>query len=372
MRDLYEVLGVSRRASKEEIKKAYRRLAHKYHPDKNHESSAEERFKEVTLAYEVLGDADKRRKYDRLGAASVGLGAEARPAATGGGAGFAHNVGDAFGEIFGDFFGRRQGRARERGGDRTLELSVDFKTAVFGAEQPIEVPRPSPCRACSGTGARPGSAPQICHACGGTGEIEVQQGLFSVSKRCGYCKGRGKLITEQCEACRGSGVLERLAQLKVRIPPGADDGTTLRYAGEGEASKSGGPPGDLRVILKVQPHPLFRRDGADIHVELPVTFREAALGAQVEVPTLEGKVRMRIPPGTQGGRVFRMRGKGAPVLQGTGRGDQHVTIVIEVPQQLTDTERRLVDGLAKLEDSGHLPRRAALLAYLKESAPPSS
>jgi len=363
MRDLYETLGVARQASAAEIKKAYRRLAHKLHPDKNPDNhEAEERFKEATLAYEVLGDPAKRRRYDELGSLGAGLHGHE------GGAG-AQNFGDVFGEIFGDFFGGRKKPPRERGADRVVTLAVDFATAVFGGERTLEVPRPSACRACSGTGAKPGSAPQLCLACGGGGEIKVQQGLFAVSKRCTYCKGRGRLIIDPCAECGGKGTLERLAQLRVRVPPGAGDGTTLRYSGEGESGQRGGSAGDLRVVLEVQPHALFRRDGADIHLELPISFREAALGAQLEVPTLEGPVRMRIPAGTDSGRVFRLRGRGAPRLHGEGRGDEHVTVIVEVPQALDETGRRLVEGLTVLDDASHSPRRAAFWAAVEKDRP---
>jgi molecular chaperone DnaJ len=356
VRDLYEVLGVNKGAPKSEIKKAYRRLAHKYHPDKNPgDKTAEERFKEASMAYEILSDDEKRRRYDHLGAAGIGGGAA-------GGPGFGQNVGDVFSDLFGEFFGGRgrQKPARERGRDRQYTLEVDWRTAVFGGEQAIEVTRQTRCTSCSGTGSKPGSSPQICHACGGGGEVRVQQGLFAVSKRCNYCKGRGRVIAHPCSSCDGEGSRAQKASLKVRIPAGADEGTTMRYPGEGEPGRDGGSAGDLRVVLSVKPHPVFRREGADIHLELPVSFREAALGAQVDVPTIDGRVRMRIPPGTQGGRVFRLRGKGAPRLDGDGRGDQHVTVVIEVPEQLSPALREKLEQLEALEDAAHLRRRAAL------------
>jgi molecular chaperone DnaJ len=352
LRDLYEVLGVARDASADEIKKAYRRLAHKYHPDKNPEPAAEERFKEASMAYEVLSDPDKRKKYDRLGAAAFG---GARGPGPGG---VPPNFGDVFSEIFGDFFGRRDKREKKRGRDRAYSLAVDFRTAVFGGERLIDVMRTQPCRDCGGTGAEPGTAPQLCHACGGSGELKVQQGLFSVTKRCAYCKGRGRIIRKKCKNCEGAGIIDRKAQLKVHVPAGAGEGTVVRYAGEGEPGLNGGSAGDLRVVLRVEPHPIFKRDGADIQIELPVSFRDAVLGAQLVVPTLDGKVKMQLPPGTQSGRVFRLRGKGAPRLDGGERGDQHVTVVVETPQ-LREHERRLVDALANLDDDDHLPRRAA-------------
>ena len=312
------------------------------------------------MAYEVLSDDDKRRKYDRLGAAGFGRGGN--PFGAGGpfgGGGVPPDFREVFSEIFGDFFGRREKREKRRGRDRSYDLTVDFRTAVFGGERVVDVMRTQPCRDCSGTGAKPGSSPQICHACGGSGEIKVQQGLFTVSKRCTYCKGRGRIIRSPCATCGGAGISDRRAQLKVHVPPGATDGTVVRYSGEGEPGQNGGGSGDLRVVLHVEMHPVFKRDGADIQVELPVSFREAALGAHVEVPTLDGVVRMRIPAGTQSGRTFRLRGKGAPRLDSGDRGDQHVTVVVETPQELGDDDRRLVDALGKLEDERHHPARAA-------------
>ncbi len=346
-RDYYQILGVARSASAKEIKRAYRRLAHRYHPDKNTgEPRAEERFKEITEAYDVLGDPERRRRYDRFGAASVG-----------GGRAAASSFGDVFSEIFADFFGRRE-RGRAAGRDRHETLTVDLRLAVQGGERTLQVLRARRCAACAGTGARPGTAPQICHACGGSGEIRVQQGLLSVSKACGYCKARGRVITDPCPACSGEGHRNEQAQLKVRIPPGTADGTVLRYVGEGEPGGAGGKAGDLRVTIRVEPDPLFRRDGADLFVEVPITFAEAALGAQVEVPTLSGLVRMTIPPGTQSGRVFRLRGKGVP--QGEGApGDQQVTVIVETPVGLEPAVRQRLTEVAELADERHYPLRSA-------------
>ena len=352
-RDYYEVLGIGREATDAAIKKAYRKLAHRLHPDKNpNDPTAEERFKEVSQAYDVLSDPEKRRRYDRFGRAGPGFG-DFRSS------GFTQNVGDVFSEIFGDFFGRREGRSRERGRDRVVSLTVDFHTAVLGGEREIDVPRSRRCETCSGTGAAPGSAPQVCYACGGSGEIRVQQGLLSVSKKCSYCRGRGKTIARPCSACAGSGYLQRQATLKVHIPAGTDDETALRYAGEGEPGPVGAEPGDLKVTIKVEPHRVFKRDGADLHCEVPITLVEATLGAQIEVPTLDGKVRMKVPPGTQSGKVFRLRGKGVPDMEGHSRGDQHVTVVVETPRDLSEHERALVDKLKELDIDAHYPLKAA-------------
>lgn len=367
MKDYYDVLGVGRDATPVEIKKAYRRLAHRYHPDKNPgDKSAEERFKEASQAYDVLGDTDKRQRYDRFGHAGVGGGG-------GGGAedfgfgrgGFAHNVGDVFGEIFGDFFGRKTGRPQERGKDRTVNLEIDFATAVHGGERTLDVLRHQRCARCSGTGAKPGTTPQLCHACGGAGEVRAQQGMFSVSKRCTYCRGRGKIIADPCKECDGRGLVEQHAQLKVRIPAGADNGTTLRYAGEGEPGSGSAPAGDLRVVLAVAPHPVFRRDGADLHLELPISFVDAAVGGSIEVPTLDGRVRMKVPAGTQTGRVFRLRGKGIPKGGSAGGGDLHVTVLVEVPQGLSEAETTAINDLRRFDNPAHYPLRTALWDKLK-------
>lgn len=356
MSDYYDVLGVSRGATGDEIKTAYRRLAHKYHPDKNPgDKGAEERFKQTSEAYEVLSDPKKRRQYDRFGrVGGPGLGGFG---AGQGGAG-AQGFGDVFSEIFGDFFGKKRSpHGRERGRDRTYTLNIPFITAALGGEQVIDVVRGTRCEPCSGTGAKPGTSPQLCQACGGSGEIRVQQGLFSVGKRCSYCRGRGRVINDPCKSCKGDGRIDRPTQLKVKIPPGADDGTTLRYSGEGEPGQNGGPPGDLRVVLEVTPHPVLTREGADIHCELPITFIEATLGGQVDVPTLHGRVRMKIPPGTQNGTVLRLRGKGTAKTAGGERGDQHVTVKVEIPQNLNAQERATVQGLSQLDDVRHHPLR---------------
>lgn len=356
MKDPYEVLGVPKTATQAELKKAYRKLAHQLHPDKNpNNPTAEARFKEVTQAYDLLSDDNKRRQYDQFGAGAFDPGSE--PFRRGG---FGQGFGDVFGDIFSDFFGGRRGRGSERGADRRYSLPIDFHTAIRGGERTIDVPRHQGCDSCAGTGAKPGSSPQICHACGGSGEIRVQQGLFAVGKRCTYCKGRGKVITTPCATCAGDGRVYRQSRLKVRIPPASDDGTTLRYAGEGEPGQGGGAPGDLLVVLQVGDHPLFRRDGADIHLSLPISFTDAALGGQVEVPTLDGKVRMKVPAGTQSGHVFRLRGKGVPRGEGGEPGDQHVTVRVETPTRLTAAQRRVVEELRAVEAPENYPEREAI------------
>lgn len=347
MRDYYEILGVSRDATPNDIKRAYRKLAHRHHPDKNPgDRAAEERFKQASEAYETLSDPNKRRDYDRFGRS----------------AGFAQNVSDVFSELFTDFVGRRaeRGRVRRKGRDRTVDLHVSFREAIAGGERTLEVTRSTRCDGCSGTGARPGSLPQICHACGGTGEIRVQQGVVSVGKRCTYCKGRGKIITHPCKRCHGSGDIDVPAELRITIPPRADHSTELTVRGEGERSPTGGEAGDLRVVLHIDPHPFFERQGQDLACEMPITLVEACLGGPVEVPTFDGKVRMTIPPGTQTGRVFRLRGKGITDAADSRRGDQLVTVRVEIPQQLNADEQALVARLDELDEARHYPERTAV------------
>lgn len=339
-RDPYEVLGISRSATAAELKRAYRRLAHRHHPDKNPgDLLAAERFRELSVAYELLADRERRAAYDR---------AQASP----------------FAEVFAAT-GRNTARAaRERGRDRELELVIDLPTALCGAERLLEVGRPVKCITCTGTGARPGSVPQLCHACGGTGSVRVQQGLGVAARRCSYCQGRGRLVRDACKTCAGVGTVDKPHQVRVRIPPGAEDGGVLRYDGEGEPGHGGGPPGDLRVKLRVTAHEVWGRDGADVLLDLPISVSEAALGASLEVPTLDGRVRMKLPAGTQSGHVFRLRGKGAPIPGTSERGDQRVTVVIETPQALTAEQSELLRRFGVLERDENRPRRAALWAKL--------
>jgi molecular chaperone DnaJ len=364
MKDFYNILGVAKDASQDAIKKAYRRLAHKYHPDKNPgNKQAEEKFKEVNQAYEVLGDVERRKKFDRGDTFTPEDFAHAAPGS------FRGNFSDLFGDLFGDFFGgggsrRPQPSMQTRGADRLYHLNVDFRTAVFGGEKIIDVMRNQRCGTCAGTGAKPGSTPQICHACGGAGEIRVQQGFFAVNKRCTYCKGRGKIISSPCPTCHSSGTTEQYAKLKVRIPEGADSGLTLRYAGEGEPGVDEGPAGDLLIVLAVGQHDIFRREGNDILCDVPITFALAALGGQIDVPTLDGKVRMKVPPGTQTGKVFRLRGKGVP--SSSGRGDQHVTVAVETPQHLSHEVKAALEVLRAAETDPKLyPAHTAFTRKLR-------
>ncbi len=365
MKDPYKILGVARTAGPEEIKKSYRALAHRYHPDKNPDDSlAEERFKEAQAAYDLLSDPQKRKEYDHLGRFGQSA-SSSRPQSPDNAGGFGQNFGDLFGDLFGEFFSNRNKSVRSRGEDRRYTLEIDFVRASLGGEEVIRVPRAHSCVTCNATGAKPGSSPQLCHACGGSGQVGVQQGLFTVNKTCTYCSGRGKLIADPCVDCAGQGLQEKKVNLKVRIPPGTESGTTLRYAGEGYPGKAGGADGDLRVVLKVKAHPFFKRDGADLYCELPLTIVEAALGTEVDIPTLDGKVKMKVPPGTQGGKIFRLKGKGVKKLSSTSRGDQHVEIKILTPIKLDAQSRAALENLRMLNDEEHYPERLEFRKHLK-------
>jgi molecular chaperone DnaJ len=350
-RDYYEVLGVSRSATEDEIKKAFRRLAKQYHPDANKEQGAEARFIEINEAYEVLSDAQKRSAYDRFGHAGVNNGA--------GAAGFAGDFGfSSINDLFETFFAgastsqRRTGT--QRGADLRYDLTITFEEAVFGCQKDIELPRWENCSTCHGSGAAPGTSTARCSACQGTGEIRrVQQSIFGQFVNvtmCERCRGEGRVITTPCEKCRGQGRVRNNRRVKVNIPAGVDDGINVRVTGEGEVSSRGGTPGNLYVILTVKPHPFFKRNGNDIIYELPISFTQAALGAEVEVPTVDNKnTTLKIPPGTQSGRSFRLKNMGVPVVHSSARGDQHVTVKVVTPTNLSADEKRLFEELERLE-----------------------
>lgn len=350
-RDYYDILGIDRTATQEDIKKAYRRLAQQYHPDKNPgNKDAEEHFKEINEAYEVLRDPDKRATYDRFGRVGEGRFEGFRDFSD---FGFTTDFQDIFGDIFGDFFGTT--RRRERGADLRYNLEISFEEAAFGGERTVKIPKTERCGRCSGTGARAGTSPVICSTCGGRGEVRFQQGFFTISRPCSYCKGEGKVIKDPCPECSGSGRRKTIKTIKVKIPPGVDTGTRLKIAGEGEYGIHGGIPGDLYVDISVRPHPVFRREGNDIICEIPITFPQAALGAEIEVPTLEGKARIKIPPGVQSGKVFNLKGKGIPYLHGFGRGDENVIIRVETPINLTQRQKELLREFAEIAEEENNP-----------------
>jgi len=343
-RDYYEVLGVGRDASEAEIKKAYRKLARKYHPDMNPDNKeAEAKFKEVAEAYEVLSDQQKRAQYDQFGhAATNGQGFG------GFGGGFEGADLGGFGDIFEMFFGGggKQRRGPVKGADLKFNLDITFEEAAFGLEKDIDIPRQEKCDTCKGSGAAPGTSPKTCQHCGGTGQVQYTQntpfGRFVQSRTCDICRGEGKIIEEPCSKCRGRGTIRITRKIHVKIPAGVDTGSRLRVTGEGEPGEKGGPPGDLYIFLRVKPHKFFQREGNDVIVEMPVSFPQAALGDEIEVPTLDGKVQLKVPEGTQSGTFFRIKGKGIPDLHGYGRGDQHVRLVIVTPKKLTEDQKELL------------------------------
>ncbi|HHU85848.1 MAG: molecular chaperone DnaJ [Pelotomaculaceae bacterium] len=350
-RDYYEVLGVSRNATSDEIKKAYRKLARKYHPDANPgDKDAEAKFKEISEAYVVLSDPEKRAGYDRFGHAG----------ADGQGFGGFEGFGDfgGLGDIFEMFFGgggrTRRRTGPERGQDIRTDMEISLEEAAFGLEREVKVPRVETCGTCGGSGAAAGSKPKTCLACAGTGQVQFTQstpfGRIVQSRTCDRCRGTGQVIEKPCPTCRGAGSVRKTRSIKVKVPPGVDNGSRLRLAGEGEAGTRGGPPGDLYVYIHVKQHKLFRREGDDLICEIPLSFVQAALGDEIDVPTLEGKEKLKIPEGTQPGTVFRIRGKGVPHLSGFGRGDQHVRIKVMIPGKLSEKQKELLREFARLDN----------------------
>jgi molecular chaperone DnaJ len=344
VKDYYELLGVARDASEADIKKAFRQLALKYHPDRNPEDKAsEDKFKEINEAYSCLMDPQKRAHYDRFGTAE-GMGGYGPFS---GGAGF----GDIFEDIFGDFFGAFGGQRRTRpskGNDLRYDLDITLEEAVFGTEKEISFPSMEDCRDCKGSGSEPGKNPAVCPACKGTGQVRFQQGFFSVSKTCGKCYGQGKIITDPCKTCKGQGKIQIQKTVNVKIPPGVDRGSRLKIYGEGEQGMHGGPRGDLYIVLDIKEHPFFKRDGTEIACEVPISFPQAALGSEIEVPTLDGYAGLKIPAGTPSGHVFYLKGKGAPRVGSHHRGNQAVRVVVEVPKKLSARQRELLEEFASI------------------------
>jgi len=363
--DYYEVLGVSRDCSESELKTAYRKLAMQYHPDRNPgNAKAEEKFKEASEAYGVLSDADKRAAYDRYGHASTSAG-------FGGGSPFADaaDLGDIFGDLFGEMFGgggQRRGSRVQRGEDLRFDITIEFEEAVFGKETEIKVRRRENCAACRGMGTTSGRGPSVCGQCQGRGQLRYQQGFFSVARACANCGGTGTVITDPCTTCRGETRVAREFQMKVKVPAGVEDGTRIRYSGEGEAGRFGGPRGDLYVVLTVRPHDFFERDGHDLHCVVPISFPQAALGAELQIPGLDGEVTLRVPEGTQSGKEFRIRSHGVPHLNESGRGDLIVEVVVQTPKKLSRTQRELVRQLAESMAVENKPASRNMLNKMKD------
>ena len=362
--DYYELLGVSRDIGAEELKKAYRKAALRYHPDRNPgDKAAEEKFKELSEAYQVLSDPEKRSQYDRFGHAAFEQGA----GGFGGGFDFSTNFEDIFGDIFGDFFGGggRAGR-QARGQDLAYSLEVSFEEAAFGTEKTVSIPRRVTCAACQGTGAEPGTRPQTCGTCRGSGQMRFQQGFFTVARTCNRCGGQGSVVTDPCTECQGAGAVRKTSNLQIKIPGGVDSGSRLKLRGEGEAGPVGGITGDLYVTIQVGEHPLFERQNNEVICELPISFPQAALGADIEAPTLEGKIKMKVPAGTQSGSIFRLRGKGIVDLRGRGRGDQLVRIVVETPTDLGAKQKELLEEFARLNGGEVHPISKGFFDKVKE------
>ena len=367
-RDYYEVLGIQKGASEDEIKKAYKKLARKYHPDMNPgDKEAEEKFKEVNEANEVLSDPEKKARYDQFGFAGVdpNYGAGAGGGAYGGGFDFG-DLGDIFGSFFGGGFGggqRRNPNAPQRGESIRASVSVSFTEAAFGCEKSVTLERSEQCPTCKGNGCAPGTTPEICPDCHGTGTVQTRRqtpmGVFASNGPCRKCGGTGRLIHQPCPDCRGTGAVRKRKTIKVSIPAGIDHGQTISLRGQGNAGRNGGPAGDLLITVMVQPHELFHRDGVDVFCEAPITFAQAVLGAELEIPTIDGKVKYSIPEGTQTGTVFRLKGKGIPVLNGRGRGDQYVTVTIETPRNLNKEQKEALRRFSEtLGESNYEKRKS--------------
>lgn len=365
-RDYYEVLGVEKNASEADLKKAYRRLAMKYHPDRNPDDKAtEEKFKEAKEAYEVLSDPQKRTAYDQFGHAGVG-------GMGGGGAGGFGSFSDIFGDVFGDIFGgggARGGSRVYRGADLQYNLELSLEDAVQGTEVKIRVPKLETCEVCEGSGARSGTQPQTCPTCNGLGQVRMQQGFFSIQQTCPRCHGSGKIITDPCTKCSGAGRVQQHKTLSVKVPAGVDTGDRIRLSGEGEAGQNNGPAGDLYVQIHVKPHPIFTRDGSHLLCSIPISVVTAALGGELEVPTLDGRVKLKIPAETQTGKIFRIRGKGVKPVRGGSRGDILCKVVVETPVNLSAHQKDLLRQLEDTLKSGgrrHAPQEGGWLEGVKK------
>lgn len=364
-RDYYDVLGVAHGASEADVKKAYRRLAMKHHPDRNPgDAASEEKFKEASEAYEVLSDGEKRERYDRFGHAGV----DASGASGFNAQGFS-DIGDIFGEVFGDIFsGGRGRRASRRGRDMEYTLDLTLEQAVRGDSVEVRVPTLVACDDCRGSGAKPGTSPSSCPECGGRGQVRVSQGFFSLQQTCPRCRGAGRVILDPCGACRGRGRVEQRKTLAVKVPAGVDNGDRIRLSGEGEAGASGAPPGDLYVQMRVADHPIFTRDGTNLYCDVPLSFPDAALGGEIEVPTLDGRVKLKVPAETQTDKLFRLRGRGAPPVRGGPAGDLLCRVVVETPVHLSDQQQDILRQFkASLEANGgkHSPKKEGWFESVK-------
>jgi molecular chaperone DnaJ len=363
-RDYYEVLGVNRDASDDELKKSYRRLAMKHHPDRNPDNpKAEEHFKEAKEAYEILSDPQKRAAYDQYGHAGVDASAGA------GAAGFS-KFADAFGDIFGDIFAGGRTRSNVyRGADLRYNLEVTLEEAARGTETKIRIPALEECETCHGTGAKPGTQPVSCPTCGGVGQVRMQQGFFSIQQTCPKCHGTGRVVPTPCATCHGAGRVRKHKTLSVKIPAGVDEGDRIRLSGEGEAGTNGGPPGDLYVVIHIRAHGVFTRDHNDLHCEMPISITTAALGGEIEIPTLDGSAKIRIPPETQTGKIFRLRGKGIKGVRSAQYGDLMCHVVVETPVKLTARQKELLQELEEISashDGQHNPRAKSWMDKVKE------
>jgi molecular chaperone DnaJ len=371
-KDYYEVLGVKRDASEDELKKAYRKLAMKWHPDRNPDNpKAEEHFKEAKEAYEILTDSQKRAAYDQFGHAGVDPSAGG---AAGAGAGFG-GFGDAFGDIFGDSFGGAGGgggRGRStvyRGADLRYNLEISLEEAARGTETRIRIPAMEECETCHGSGAKPGTKPTTCTTCSGHGQVRMQQGFFSIQQTCPRCQGTGKMVANPCGTCSGSGRVKKHKTLAVKIPAGVDEGDRIRLSGEGEAGVNGGPTGDLYVVIQIKQHSVFTRDHNDLHCEMPISFTTAALGGEIEIPTLDGYAKIKIPAETQSGKVFRLRGKGIKGVRSTAHGDLMCHVIVETPVSLTSRQKELLqefESISNKDSARHNPRAKSWMDRVKE------
>jgi molecular chaperone DnaJ len=360
-RDYYEVLGVTRTATEQEIKSAYRKLALQFHPDRNpNNPDAEEKFKECSEAYAILADVEKRSAYDRFGHAGLG-------GSAGAGAGFdATDLGDIFGDFFGGGAGNRRRSRTQRGADLREDINMEFEDAVFGTDAQVTVRRHESCEECKGSGAAPGKAPITCRSCNGRGQVRYQQGFFSIARTCPTCQGTGSVVTDPCVKCKGEGRVLRQRTVDAKVPAGVEDGTRIRFTGYGEGGLHGGPPGDLYVVLHVKEHPFFEREGNDLHCVIPVSFAQAALGAEITVPTLEGEHVLKVPEATQSGSTIRIKGKGVPILNSHGKGDLYVEVRVQTPGKLNKRQRDLLHELEATTRVENRPQRRTLLGKVKD------